>query len=64
MLQELEWDTLEKRRQAASLVFMYKIHSETIAINLADYIPNLASPNLAFFKIGCKSKFNIDLYTN
>ena len=30
MLQELEWDTLEKRRQAASLV--------TIAINPADYI--------------------------
>ena len=38
MLQELEWDTLEKRRQAASLVLMYKIHSETVAINPADYI--------------------------
>ena len=38
MLQALEWDTLEKRRQAASLVLMYKIHSETVAINPADYI--------------------------
>ena len=38
MLQELEWDTLEKRWQAASLVLMYKIHSETIAINPAYYI--------------------------
>ena len=38
MLQVLEWDTLEKRRQAASLVLMYNIHSETVAINPAYYI--------------------------
>ena len=38
MLEELQWDSLEKRRQAASLVLMFKIQSETVAINPAHYL--------------------------
>ena len=33
MLKELKWDSLEKRRQAASLILMFKIQYETVAIN-------------------------------
>ena len=38
MLQKLQWDTLEKRRQAACLALMFKIQAETIAINPAHYL--------------------------
>jgi hypothetical protein len=33
MLNTLEWDTLERRRQAASLTLLYKIQNQTIAVN-------------------------------
>ena len=38
MLEELQWDSLETRRQAASLVLMFKIQSGTVAINPAHYL--------------------------
>ena len=43
MLQQLEWESLEKRRQAASLIMMFKIHTNAVAINPALY----ATPMLA-----------------
>ena len=38
MLNTLEWDTLEKRRQAASLVLMYKMRNNIIAVNPDEYL--------------------------
>ncbi|XP_072051809.1 uncharacterized protein [Amphiura filiformis] len=38
MISELEWISLEKRRQAASLQMMYKIHNQLIAINPNNYL--------------------------
>ena len=38
MLEELKWDSLEKRCQAASLILMFKIQSGTVAISPAHYL--------------------------
>ena len=38
MLNTLEWQSLEKRRQAASLTLMYKMQNNLIAANSAQYL--------------------------
>ena len=38
MLNELEWPTLEDRREQASLAFFHKIHSGTVAIERNKYL--------------------------
>ena len=38
MLNELEWPTLEDRREQASLAFFHKIHSGTVAIEKNKYL--------------------------
>ena len=44
MLDELEWPSLESRRERSSLTFFYKIHSGTVSLDKDKYL-NLA-PNL------------------
>jgi len=41
MLQNLKWTSLEKRRQAASLVMMYRIHHQQVAIDPSHYLTPL-----------------------
>ena len=38
MINELQWKSLEWRRQAASLALLYKIQYNLVAINLTDYL--------------------------
>ncbi|XP_072041438.1 uncharacterized protein [Amphiura filiformis] len=38
MLRDLQWTSLESRRQAASLILMYRIHHHQIAINPDNYL--------------------------
>ena len=40
MLDELEWPSLEARREQSSLTFFYKIHSGTVSLD-KDKTPNL-----------------------
>ena len=44
MLDELEWPTLEARREQSSLIFFYKIHSGTVTLDKDKYLnpaPNI-----------------------
>ena len=46
MLDELEWPSLEARREQSSLTFFYKIHSGTVSLEKDKYLtpgPNLKS---------------------
>ena len=38
MLNTLQWDTLEKRRQVASLILLYKLQNNIIAVNPDQYL--------------------------
>ena len=38
MLSELEWPSLEARREQSSLTFFYKIHSGVVSINKDRYL--------------------------
>ena len=38
MLNELEWPSLETRREQSSLTFFYKIHSGTVYIDKDKYL--------------------------
>ncbi|XP_072024920.1 uncharacterized protein [Amphiura filiformis] len=42
LITQLQWDSLERRRQAASLCLMYKIHNNLVAINPTDYASPMA----------------------
>ena len=44
MLDELEWPSLEARREQSSLTFFYKIHSGTVSLNKDKYLT--PAPNL------------------
>ena len=56
MLDELEWPSLEARREQSSLTFFYKIHSGTVSLDKDKYLtpaPNLqrsAGDKLAAYK--------------
>ena len=46
MLDELEWPSLEARREQSSLTFFYKIHSGTVSLDKDKYMtpaPNIRS---------------------
>ena len=46
MLDELEWTSLEARREQSSLTFFYKIHSGTVSLDKDKYLtpaPNIRS---------------------
>ena len=46
MLDELEWPSLEARREQSSLTFFYKIHSGTVSLDKDKYLtpaPNIRS---------------------
>ena len=46
MLDELEWPSLEARREQSSLAFFYKIHSGTVSLHKDKYLtpaPNIRS---------------------
>ena len=50
MLDELEWPSLEARREQSSLTFFYKIHSSTVSLDKDKYLtpaPNLKSTRAA-----------------
>ena len=44
MLDELEWSSLETRREQSSLIFFYKIHSGTVSLDKDKYLT--PAPNL------------------
>ena len=44
MLDELEWPSLETRREQSSLTFFYKIHSGTVSLDKDKYLT--PAPNL------------------
>ena len=44
MLDELEWPSLETRREQSSLTFFYKIHSGTVSLDKDKYLTS--APNL------------------
>ena len=44
MLDELEWPSLEARREQSSLTFFYKIHSGTVSLDKDKYLT--PAPNL------------------
>ena len=44
MLDELEWQSLEARREQSSLTFFYKIHSGTVSLDKDNYLT--PAPNL------------------
>ena len=44
MLDELEWPSLEARREQSSLTFFYKIHSGTVSLDKDKYLTS--APNL------------------
>ena len=44
MLDELEWPSLETRREQSSLTFFYKIHFGTVSLDKDKYLT--AAPNL------------------
>ena len=45
MLKELEWKSLEWRRNAASLTMLYKIQHNVVAINPSDYLTPMITSN-------------------
>ena len=44
MLDELEWPSLEARREKSSLTFFYKIHSGTVSLDKDKYLT--PAPNI------------------
>ena len=43
MLDELEWPSLEARREKSSLTLFYKIHSDTLSLNKDRYLTPVTS---------------------
>ena len=41
MLDELEWPSLETRREQSSLTFFYKFHSDTVSLDKDKYLTRL-----------------------
>ena len=45
MIEHLKWESLEKRRKAASLYLMYKIQHDMVAINANHYTTPMIASN-------------------
>ena len=56
MLDELEWPSLETRREQSSLAFFYKIHSGTVSLDKDKYLT--PTPNLRRTKASHESQYN------
>ena len=49
MLQELEWKSLEWRRNSASLALLYKIQHDLVAINPSHYLSPMIQSNTRYY---------------
>ena len=57
MLDELEWPSLEARREQTSLTFFYKIHSGTVFLDKDKYLT--PAPNLQRTRASHDSQYTI-----
>ena len=55
MLDELEWPSLEFRRERSSLTFFYKIHSGTMSLDKDKYLT--PAPNLRRTRVSHESQY-------
>ena len=55
MLDELEWPSLETRREQSSLTFFYKIHSGTVSLDKDKYLT--PAPNLRRIRASHESQY-------
>ena len=55
MLDELEWPSLETRREQSSLTFFYKIHSGTVSLDKDEYVT--PAPNLRRTRASHESQY-------
>ena len=55
MLDELEWPSLETRREQSSLTVFYKIHSGTVSLDKDKYLT--PAPNLRRTRVSHESHF-------
>ena len=55
MLDELEWPSLESRRERSSLTFFYKIHSGTVSLDKDKYLT--PAPNLRHTRASHESQY-------
>ena len=55
MLDELEWPSLETRREQSSLTFFYKIHSGTVSLDKDKYLTT--APNLRRTRASHESQY-------
>ena len=55
MLDELEWPSLESRRERSSLTFFYKIHSGTVSLDKDKYLT--PAPNLGRTRASHESQY-------
>ena len=55
MLDELEWPSLESRRERSSLTFFYKIHSGTVSLDKDKYLT--PAPNLRRTRASHESQY-------
>ena len=55
MLDELEWPSLEARREQSSLAFFYKIHSGTVSLDKDKYLT--PAPNLRIARASHESQY-------
>ena len=55
MLDELEWPSLETRREQSSLTFFYKIHSGTVSLDKDKYLT--PAPNLRRTRASHESQY-------
>ena len=55
MLDELEWPSLEARREQSSLTFFYKMHSGTVSLDKDKYLT--PAPNLRRTRASHESQY-------
>ena len=55
MLDELEWPTLEARREQSFLIFFYKIHSGTVALGKDKFLTS--APNIRRTRASHESQY-------
>ena len=55
MLDELEWPSLEARREQSSLAFFYKIHSGTVSLDKDKYLT--PAPNIRSTRASCEFQY-------
>ena len=61
MLDELQWPSLEARREQSSLTVFYKIHSGTVALDKDKYMYLITAPNIRRTRTSHEFQFTRDL---